>query len=243
MTNSSLDVSIILPALEATEDFYRCIYSIRTALLGKLGYEIIVVIPGDIDFPKLADADVRVIRQQGVGIYAAMNTGVNNATGDYLYFIGQDDTMLEAAAEALKQGIEQGSDLILADVYWGKEGVFKNGFPRSWLVWRNWCHQGIFYKRERFVKEIGSFPVQYAAQADHYVNILFSGLPELQTTKFNGCIARYSASGFSTKSPDMVFREAFPGIVLKHFGILSYLMVVSRRLLLSVASFFRLKKK
>lgn len=242
MVRTTSDVSIILPALKSNDDYYRCIHSIKSALLGKLRYEIIVVVPGGNDFPEPAEVNVRIVPQHGSGIYAAMNTGVNNATGNYLYFIGQDDFMLEAAAEAIRQGIEQESDLILSDVYWGNDGVFKNYFPRSWLVWRNWCHQGIFYKRERFVNEIGLFPVQYAAQADHYVNIVFSGLPGLKTTKYKGCIAQYSADGFSARNPDMVFREAFPAIILKHFGVLSYLIVVVRRALLSLAGSLRPEK-
>ena len=211
--------------------------------MGRLGYEIIVVTPGDNDFPDLSGADARIVPQQGVGIYAAMNTGVNSAIGNYLYFIGQDDILLDPAAKAIRQGIDEGSDLILSDVYWGERGIYKNCRSRSGLIWKNWCHQGIFYKRERFVKNIGSFPVQFAAQGDHYVNIVFSGLPGLKTSKYKGCVAWYSAEGYSTKSPDMDFREAFPGIVLKHIGIFSYLMVVSRRLILSAADFLRLKNK
>lgn len=243
ITRTSLDVSVILPALKSNNDFLRCFYSIRAALTGQVGYEIIVVVPSCDEFPELAGTDVRFVSQEGSGIYAAMNTGINSANGNYLYFIGQDDILLGAAAKAIKQGIDEESDLVLSDVYWGKSGVFKNCSSRSWLVWRNWCHQGIFYKRERFVNEIGSFPVKFAAQGDHYVNIVFSGLPGLKTSKYKGCIAWYSADGFSSKSPDMVFREAFPDIIRQHFGAFSYLMVVLRRMLLSAIDFMRQQKK
>ena len=231
-----LDVSVILPSLLLKDDLLRCIYSIRAAFKEQLQYEIIVVVPDLDGFVELTGADIQIVPQQQSGIYAAMNEGVNNAKGNYLYFIGQDDVMLGEAAKAMKQGITESSDLILANVFWGSSGVFKNNASRSSLVWRNWCHQGLFYKRERFVKDIEFFPVQFIAQADHYVNIVFSGLSELRVTKYNGCIAYYSGDGFSAKQPDMVFRKSFPAIVYKHFGVLSYLMVILRRIVLGASN-------
>jgi glycosyltransferase involved in cell wall biosynthesis len=239
--NNSFDVSIILPALKSNNDLLRCIYSIRAAFKEQLQYEIIVVVPDLDGFVELTGADIKIVPQQQSGIYAAMNVGVNSAKGNYLYFIGQDDILLGGAAKAIKQGMAEASDLILANVFWGGGGVFKNSTSRSSLVWRNWCHQGIFYKRERFVEEIKSFPTQFTAQADHYVNIVFSGLLGFRITKYNGCIAWYSGDGFSAKQPDMVFRKSFPAIVYKHFGVLSYLMVISRRKMLGALNFL-LKK-
>lgn len=238
----SLDLSVILPALKLNDDLLRCVKSVRGSLAGKVSYEIIVVVPDPDKFQNLAGSDVRVIAQQGAGIYPAMNTGLSEATGEYLYFIGQDDLLLEEAAQAIKQGIYEQSDLIVSDVNWGDNGVYKNRASRNVLVWRNWCHQGIFYKRERFIKEIGLFPVQFSAQADHYVNIVFSGLPGLKSTQYKGCVAWYSGAGYSAKHPDFVFRRAFPGIVYQYFGLFSYLMVVSRRLLLSLLNLMRPNK-
>jgi glycosyltransferase involved in cell wall biosynthesis len=234
-----LDVSVILPSLHLNNDLLRCIYSIRAAFKEQLQYEIIVVVPDLDGFVDLTGADIQIVSQQQSGIYAAMNVGVNGAKGNYLYFIGQDDILLGGAAKAIKEGMAEASDLILANVFWGQRGVFKNSASRSSLVWRNWCHQGIFYKRERFVEEIKSFPTQFTAQADHYVNIVFSGLLGFRITKYNGCIAWYSGDGFSAKQPDMAFRNSFPSIVYKHFGVFSYFMVISRRIVLGASNSLR----
>jgi glycosyltransferase involved in cell wall biosynthesis len=228
----TMNVSIILPALQPAPDFLRCIASIKAALAERVSYEIIVVVPAVEDFADTTGADVRVIAQHSAGIYAAMNTGIREAQGEYLYFIGQDDVLLDAAAKAIKCGQAERADLILGDVFWGEQAVFNNHPSRKVLVWQNWCHQGVFYQRDRFIKSVGAFPDQYSAQGDHYVNIVFSSLPGTRISSYDGCIAWYSGEGFSSANPDMAFRAAFPKLIRQHFGILSYWVVVLRRLLL-----------
>lgn len=230
-----LDVSIILPALQLNDDLLRCIYSIRTALKSKILYEIIIVTPDVVSFNAIAGSnDLQIYSEDKPGIYGAMNIGIAKATGRYLYFIGQDDILLPAFANAIIQGKEKEADIILADVFWGQNRIFKNIRSKKYLAWRNWCHQGIFYNRVRFIKAIGEYPVQFKAQADHYVNIVFSSAPLLSLTRYNGCVAWYSADGFSSRSSDFVFRRAFPAIVRKHIGFFSYLFVIVRRALLKL---------
>ncbi len=227
------DLSIILPALRLNDDLIRCIYSIRSALNRKIAYEIIIITPDVLSFSDIACIDnLQIYGEDVPGIYQAMNIGITKARGSYLYFIGQDDILLPVAANAIIQGKENEADLILADVFWGKNRIFKNNIFRKSLAWTNWCHQGLFYNRLRFLKEIGKYPVQFKTQADHYVNIYFSSTPHLKFTKYNGCVAWYSADGLSSRSPDLIFRQAYPAIVLKQIGFISYCLVIFRRVLL-----------
>jgi len=229
------DLSIILPTLLPNNDHIRCISSIRAALTNKILYEIIIVTPDVVFFDDLAGHDnLHIFAEDYPGIYGAMNTGIKRAVGRYLYFIGQDDILLPSSVGAILQGKENGAELILANVFWGNNKIFKNHPFITYLAWINWCHQGIFYNRERFIKEIGEYPVQFKAQADHYVNIVFSSTPLLNITKYHGCIAWYSADGFSTQSPDLVFRPVFPSLVRKHIGFISYSCVIVRRVLLDL---------
>ncbi len=238
-----LDVSVILPALSANNEYFRCLYSIRAAFSDRLKFEIICVVRDVNAFIGFEDLDLHIIREDESGIYGAMNNGIKKATGRYLYFIGQDDILLPAAANAIIQGKKNEADLILADVFCGKNRIFKNILSKKYLAWRNWCHQGIFYNRERFIKEIGEYPVHFKAQADHYVNIVFSSTPKTIKCRYNGCVAWYSSDGFSSKSPDLVFRQAFPKIVLEHIGIFSYALVVTRRLCLNVFKIYKQRFK
>src|SRR5690606_15952511 len=100
-----IDVSIILPALSINDEYLRCIYSIRAALAGHLKFEIICVVPDTDAFAALESSDLHIIKESGPGIYEAMNTGLSRAVGHYVYFIGQDDVLLPAAADAVSQGL------------------------------------------------------------------------------------------------------------------------------------------
>lgn len=234
------DVSVILPVLNASNDYLRCLYSIRAALAGLTTYEIICVVRDIKEFTGLTGADLHFIQEAAPGIYAAMNLGIQKAAGRYLYFVGQDDLLLPSAAHAIIQGKASNTDIIIADVFWGERRIYRNSPSKKVLVWKNWCHQGLFYDRLKFINAVGAYPSQFEAQADHYANIVFSSISGLKIFKYAGCIAWYSPDGFSSRTLDAEFRSAFPMLVRKHVGVVSFYIVVARRFLLKI---FRLVQK
>jgi glycosyltransferase involved in cell wall biosynthesis len=233
--NPALDLSIILPALVANLEYLRCIYALRAALSGRILYEIISVVKEVESFADLESPDLRILPEDTPGIYAAMNTGLNHARGKYVYFIGQDDILLPEAVEAVKRGLWKQADVILANVFWGKGRMYKNSSsPRS-LIWRNWCHQGIMYRRELLRKAAIHFPEVFITQADHYVNIVLTAGYRATILKHDSYIAWYSASGVSTKIVDNAFRIQFPSLIHEYFGFLPFVTVVLRRTLVAIA--------
>ena len=229
-----MNISIILPALNPGNDFMRCIYSIRTALAGQMTYNIICVVKNPIIFEKQSAPDIIFIKEKGRGIYSAMNDGVQEANGRFIYFIGQDDILLPTAVCAIKSGLEQEADLVVSDVFWGKGVVFRNNPSRKSLVWKNWCHQGVFYDRFKFIRLVEKYPLQYLVQADHYANIIISSVPKIKLLKYNGCVAWYASDGFSSRSLDAAFREDFPELVRNNFGGFLFYTVVVRRFFLKL---------
>ena len=139
-------------------------------------------------------------------------------------------------------GKKNGAELIISDVYWGGRGIFKNGRMRQWLVWRNWCHQGVIYDRNQFVEQVIEFPVRFKVQADHYANIVFSAQAGLIVAKHPECIAWYASMGFSNENRDSEFRKEFPDIVRRHFGLMTYLVVLLRRAALGIVKRGRFRK-
>ncbi|MDG6999713.1 MAG: glycosyltransferase [Nitrososphaerota archaeon] len=228
----AVELSVILPALRPDSDYLRCIYSLRAALAGTMPFEIISVVREVEAFSELASSDLRIVPERGTGIYAAMNTGLDYANGIYVYFIGQDDIFLPEAVNALNFGFRLNADVILGDVFWGKCKIFRNSRSPHSLVWKNWCHQGIIYRREIFDKCGLRFPEDFKVQADHYVNIVLATRRDLTIVKYDTCIAWYSSGGFSTTNRDSTFRTRFPSIVRENFGLLSFFVVVLRRALL-----------
>ena len=232
---SSPCLSVILPALRADAEYLRCVDSLRAVLADKLSYEIISIVRDFETFSGLEASDLHILREPSHGIYAAMNAGLDCANGTYIYFIGQDDIFLPEALGAIDKGLRHNADVILANVFWGRGEIFKNpSSPRS-LIWRNWCHQGIIYRLDLFRKTEMHFPQAFKAQADHYVNIVMTAKDGAKIVKHNGCIAWYSANGFSCKSIDGAFRAQFPSLIREHFGFRSFVIVVLRRALLKIA--------
>jgi len=65
-----------------------------------------------------ADDRVRVIRQENGGYPAARNTGLNEASGEYVAFIGQDDRWLPEKLDRQLSILEEtGADLLHTNVY------------------------------------------------------------------------------------------------------------------------------
>lgn len=62
-----------------------------------------------------ADSRIRVIHQKNGGVYAAWNTGLDMASGEYIYFLDSDDYLPEKALEFLYRHMtKKNADLVFA---------------------------------------------------------------------------------------------------------------------------------
>ncbi|PZO17838.1 MAG: hypothetical protein DCF26_09055 [Burkholderiales bacterium] len=224
-----ITVSLILPALYLNDEYRRCIYSIRTALSNKVTFEVISIVRDVESFSSIEASDLKIIKEDGPGIYDAMNQGLSQAVGEFVYFIGQDDILLPAASDALMQGLAVKADIVIANVFYGHGSIFRNFSSKHVLAWRNWCHQGLFYNRKKFNFIVETYPAQFTVQADHYANIVFCADSAVNKVRINQCVAWYSSEGFSSTVVDRNFRAAFPRLVRENIGYVDYLLVVLRR--------------
>ncbi|CAA0362778.1 Glycosyl transferase family 2 [Alteromonas infernus] len=100
-----------------------------------------------------------VVSEKDDGIADAMNKAINLATGEYIAFIHADDYMHDKyALEKVAPYIENGNDLLLCDILYGKSLLRKTSRGLDWLtrfktgIW----HQGCLCARSVFTKH-GSF--------------------------------------------------------------------------------------
>lgn len=114
-------ISIIITAYNYAEYLEDCIESVYAQPV----HEIIIVNDGSTDntqeiaeryifkeFPGM-ESPVRVINQVNKGLPSARNTGIMNATGDYILFLDADDMLLENAIESFTRAInETNADII-----------------------------------------------------------------------------------------------------------------------------------
>ena len=92
-------VSIIIPVYKVEENLDRCMESVVNQTYTNL--EIILVDDGSPDrCPQMCDewakkdSRIKVIHQQNKGLSGARNTGIREATGEWLYFLDSDDYII-----------------------------------------------------------------------------------------------------------------------------------------------------
>lgn len=119
-----MSISIVIPAYNQAEYLEDCIESCYNQTTSP--HEIIVVNDGSTDntqevaerymfkeFP-LISSPVRVINQTNKGLPSARNTGIMNATGDYILFLDSDDMLMENAIEVITKAIQESKFDVIA---------------------------------------------------------------------------------------------------------------------------------
>ena len=121
-------VSVIVPIYNVEKYLDRCVESIVDQSYEEL--EIILVddgspdnCPGMCDDWAKKDSRIKVIHKENSGPSSARNVGLDNMTGDYVYFIDSDDYINEKAIETLYELLKQHD----ADMSYGRfYRVFEN---------------------------------------------------------------------------------------------------------------------
>lgn len=112
-----MNISVIIPVWNQAEYLEDCIESVYSQTVSP--YEIIVVNDGSTDnsleiaerymfkqYPGI-QSPVRVINQVNKGLASARNTGIMNATGEWVLFLDSDDILKENAIEVFTKTIVQ----------------------------------------------------------------------------------------------------------------------------------------
>ena len=117
-------LSIVVPVYNNERDLKRCLDSIIN--LDYQNLEIILVDDGSTDDSlsiitdyAARDERIKVISQQNLGVSAARNTGLSQATGRYIMFVDADDYVLSPLRTVLSD--EQTADLNVFGFESGKE--------------------------------------------------------------------------------------------------------------------------
>ena len=103
-------ISCIIPSYNQSQYLNSAISSALDQTVQ--AHEIICVDDGSTDnslaiSQSYEDLGVKVISQVNKGLPSARNTGIMNATGDYLFFLDSDDMLLENAIERITEVAEQ----------------------------------------------------------------------------------------------------------------------------------------
>ena len=134
-------ISVIIPVYKVEKYLDKCVESIVNQTYKNL--EILLVDDGSPDnCPKMCDDwakkddRIKVIHKENAGVSMARNTGIDNASGEYIAFVDSDDYILPTMYEKLLESAEQNnSDIVMcrfSNVY--EDGRAKDNFEKNLLT-------------------------------------------------------------------------------------------------------------
>lgn len=221
--------SIIIPTYCSGKTLSKCLQSVVNQ--SNSNYEVWLIdgisTDNTIDIIKhyqQLNPAINYISEKDKGIYDAMNKGIDLVKGEWVYFLGSDDTLydenvLMAIAEKISQTdaeVIYGNVLMHGHNQWNLDNVIFDGeYNTEKLIDRNINHQAIFYKKTVFQKN-GKFNLSYITSADFdfnmrcYANTKFSYIDLI--------IADFNLGGHSTHVEDKEFYKDRGALMVKYFG-------------------------
>ena len=212
-------ISIITVSYNAASTIEQTIYSVVNQSYENI--EFIIIDGGSADgtveiIQKYADKIAYWVSEPDKGIYDAMNKGITAATGEYIYFLGSDDVLVdEQVMERVANQLDSDADVLSATVW----SVFDNALQMSFennteyskeedIVRRNIRspHQGMFVKTS-IMKQL-KFDTKYKIGAD-YKLLLTLWYGDYKVKKIPDKIAFYSAGGISNQQAEKGRQEYF----------------------------------
>jgi glycosyltransferase involved in cell wall biosynthesis len=213
-------LSVIIPTLSRPQTAVFLAARICD-LLPRLDVEVIVVQPAGVPMP--ADsATVRFIQDAGRGVYMAYRAGLEHATGEYCWFMGDDDYPLDAAARLSDALLTAKADLLVAPVLFSSGRIYRPTRSRLILQFLNWCQQGVIYRRRVLMRH--RFFRRLPVQADQYVNILLRTDPKVRTEFLSEPICVFGVAGVSGRLRDRGYRSLRKALARRTLSAGSFLL-------------------
>jgi glycosyltransferase involved in cell wall biosynthesis len=196
-------LSVIIPTLNRLEAV-RLLAGRIKELLPALEVEVIVVTPPGADQPTSNEL-VHYVTDSGRGVYAAYNAGLLSASGEYVWFMGDDDYPLDAST-AIAGTLREGAvDLLIAPVLFSSGRIYRPTRTLLLLHFLNWCQQGVIYRRRELLRH--RFFRRLTVQADQYVNILLRSDPAVSKKYLDDPICVFGVKGISGRARDLSYRS------------------------------------
>jgi glycosyltransferase involved in cell wall biosynthesis len=151
------------------------------------------------------------------GIYDAMNKGIKAAAGEWLLFLGADDVFYSngTLANIFTGNYPAGVDFLYGDVeFLSNKKRFGGEKNLRSIIDRNLCHQGIFYKKDVFIK-LGLYDCRYPIAADHEMNIRIFRDNALSKKRLSGIVSIFNDKGASNNIIDRHFHSDMLKIFLE----------------------------
>ncbi len=223
-------ISIIIPTFNSSKTLKNCLESIFAQDFSS--YEILIMDSVSTDETLVIAnsytskySNIKIYSEKDKGIYDAMNKGMNLAKGDWLFFLGSDDSFynsevlskISKVISNTNKKIVYGNVEIVGNNAWAKNGeVYAGKFTIQKLLNQNICHQAIFYNRIFLKENIGNYNLSYTKSSDWDLNLKCLSKAEFEFTDL--IVAKYSVEGFSGNTRDVNLSNDFVNNVTRYFG-------------------------
>ncbi len=216
-------VTVITPVFNNVSDIGNCIRSVANQSFENK--EHLIIDGGSTDgtleeIVSLAKTykHLKYVSESDDGIYEAMNKGIAQSNGSWLYFLGSDDELYD---DNILTDILLNPKLISYDILYGKiklkEYDIILGEESDINSLKVTCthHQATFFKKAVFEK-LGYYNTEYSVCADWAFTIKCFQSPEIKLKYIDKIVAIYSTLGFSdissgsnTRLNDKTFNDDF----------------------------------
>ena len=222
--------SIIIPTFNSSNTINMCLESVLNQTFSN--FEIIIIdgVSDDntlelINIYQKEHSNIKIYSEADNGIYDAMNKGIKLANGNWLFFLGSDDTFFnfdilnqinDFIGETSKKVI-YGNVKIIGNTTWAKNNeIYAGRFNTKKILNQNICHQAIFYNLQFVNETIGSYNTSYKKSADWDFNLKCWAKHEFEF--INITVANYSVEGFSGNIGDENLSKDFVNNIIEYFN-------------------------
>lgn len=221
--------SVIIPTHNASHTLEKCLDSVLNQTYKDVEIIIMDACSSDSTLTIIREKakeykNIKWVSEKDGGIYDAMNKGVAQASGEWLYFLGSDDFLYdsEVFSDIVTETTHYKPDVIYGDAVVTSDGSRHGGvFSLDTLLFsHNLCHQTVFYSKRVF-DIIGSYNLKYPLIADWEYNIrcfsdghITKHYVERKIVLFN------DVTGISSMSKNDFFYRMIPATYIKEIEAL-----------------------
>ena len=146
---------------------------------------------------------INIISEKDLGIYDAMNKGIQIADGNFLYFMGCDDEFFSATVLDKVSSIND-VDLIYGNVIGKITGTKYSSNSLEHVLITGIHHQGIFYNKNIF-KSVGNYDIRFKIASDYHLTlkIFLNSVFNVKMIDLN--ISHFGETGTSSNGFDYKF--------------------------------------
>ena len=215
-----MHLSLVIPTLSRPQTALLLAMRVFDLLPG-VQIEAIVVLPADVPKPQDTGA-VTFIHDDRRGVYMAYRAGLERATGEYCWFMGDDDYPLDGLVQMGASILASQEDVLVAPVLFSTGRLYRPTRSLLILHFLNWCQQGVLYRRSLLSQH--RFYRRLPVQADQYVNILLRANRTVKTRFFIKPICVFGVEGVSGRRRDTHYASLRVALAQRTLGGSSYFL-------------------